>query len=306
MREQVCTYMCPWPRIQAAMLDEHSLTVTYNDWRGEPRDSHAKRRRAAGENIGDCVDCNACVAVCPMGIDIRDGQQMECITCALCIDACDGVMSKLDLEKGLIAYATLEKYGANMQLATGRADWVSENGRTSTMLPQNVRGADGQLVAAIKQTDLKSLLRPRTMLYTAIYTVIGIALLWTLVIRDTLKVNVLHDRNPVFTVLGNETIRNGYEIKILNMTGADRRFLVTVDGLAGATLKLAGSAEPETRSLRIEAPADKLQASHVFVRVPKGRLEQPNTEFSFKILAIGGTDRSTAGARFEAPDHFDK
>jgi cytochrome c oxidase accessory protein FixG len=73
MREQVCTYMCPWPRIQAAMLDENSLTVTYNDWRGEPRSRHAKKAAAAGEIVGDCVDCNACVAVCPMGIDIRDG-----------------------------------------------------------------------------------------------------------------------------------------------------------------------------------------------------------------------------------------
>ncbi|TIW79879.1 MAG: cytochrome c oxidase accessory protein CcoG, partial [Mesorhizobium sp.] len=118
MREQVCTYMCPWPRIQAAMLDENSLTVTYNDWRGEPRSRHAKKASAAGQSVGDCVDCNACVAVCPMGIDIRDGQQLECITCALCIDACDSVMDKLGRERGLISYATLADYNANMALAT--------------------------------------------------------------------------------------------------------------------------------------------------------------------------------------------
>ena len=76
MREQVCIYMCPWPRIQGAMLDENSLTVTYNDWRGEPRSRHRKRAAAAGAPVGDCVDCNACVAVCPMGIDIRNGQQL--------------------------------------------------------------------------------------------------------------------------------------------------------------------------------------------------------------------------------------
>ncbi|TIP53286.1 MAG: cytochrome c oxidase accessory protein CcoG, partial [Mesorhizobium sp.] len=118
MREQVCTYMCPWPRIQAAMLDENSLTVTYNDWRGEPRSRHAKKVQAAGQLVGDCVDCNACVAVCPMGIDIRDRQQLECITCALCIDACDGVMAKLGKEPGLISYATLSDYNANMAVAT--------------------------------------------------------------------------------------------------------------------------------------------------------------------------------------------
>ncbi len=95
MREQVCTYMCPWPRIQAAMLDENSLVVTYNDWRGEPRSRHAKKAAAAGEVVGDCVDCHACVAVCPMGIDIRDGQQLECITCALCIDPATVLMDKL-------------------------------------------------------------------------------------------------------------------------------------------------------------------------------------------------------------------
>ncbi|MCJ8307509.1 MAG: cytochrome c oxidase accessory protein CcoG [Hyphomicrobiales bacterium] len=306
MREQVCTYMCPWPRIQAAMLDEHSLTVTYNDWRGEPRDRHAKRRRQAGEFVGDCVDCNACVAVCPMGIDIRHGQQMECITCALCIDACDGVMDKLGLEKGLISYATLEEYGSNMQLASGRGDWVSENGRTSQIFPENVRGENGRLIDKVKQTNLRSFVRPRTILYAAIYAAIGVALLWALAVRDTLKVNILHDRNPVFTVLSNGAIRNGYEIKILNMTGTNRSFLVTIEGLEGATLKLAGAAEPEARSLRIEARADKLQASRVFVRVPKDRLDASKTAFSFNILAIGGEDKTKAGAHFEAPDHFDK
>src|SRR6218665_2975348 len=119
LREQVCTYMCPWPRIQGAMLDEHSLTVTYNDWRGEPRNRHQKKALAEGKPVGDCVDCNACVAVCPMGIDIRDGQQLECITCALCIDACDDVMTRLGKDRGLISYATLNDYNHNMRLAIG-------------------------------------------------------------------------------------------------------------------------------------------------------------------------------------------
>jgi cytochrome c oxidase accessory protein FixG len=130
MREQVCTYMCPWPRIQAAMLDENSLTVTYNDWRGEPRSRHSKKAIAAGETVGDCVDCNACVAACPMGIDIRDGQQLECITCALCIDACDSVMDKVGKERGLISYATLADYNFNMALAT--------NDGTATIDPARV------------------------------------------------------------------------------------------------------------------------------------------------------------------------
>jgi cytochrome c oxidase accessory protein FixG len=306
MREQVCTYMCPWPRIQAAMLDEHSLTVTYNDWRGEPRDRHAKRKRATGENIGDCVDCNACVAVCPMGIDIRDGQQMECITCALCIDACDAVMGKLGLEKGLISYATLEEYGSNMSLAGAPLTSTTETMQNAAIRPENVRGASGRLVDAVRDTNWRSLLRPRTILYTIIYAAIGVALLWMLALRDTLKVNVLPDRNPVFTVLSNGAIQNGYQINILNMTGTSRNFLVTVDGLEGATIKISGSEEPDGRSIRIAASADKLQATRVYVKVPKGRIDGSKTEFSFNILAIGGTDRTSAAARFEAPQNFDK
>ncbi len=81
MREQVCIYMCPWPRIQGAMMDEQTITVAYRDWRGEPRGKH--RKSAEADTLGDCIDCNACVNVCPTGIDIRDGQQLACITCSV-------------------------------------------------------------------------------------------------------------------------------------------------------------------------------------------------------------------------------
>ena len=104
-REQVCIYACPWPRIQAAMMDEDTITIGYRDWRGEPRGKH--RKAEGSDNLGDCIDCNACVTVCPMGIDIRDGQQMECITCGLCIDACDDVMAKIGKPRGLIDYFAL-------------------------------------------------------------------------------------------------------------------------------------------------------------------------------------------------------
>ncbi|WP_290927812.1 cytochrome c oxidase accessory protein CcoG, partial [Hyphomonas sp. UBA1472] len=104
MREQVCTYMCPWPRIQGALTDEQALNVTYRYDRGEPRGP--KRKSESWDDRGDCIDCNQCVQVCPMGIDIRDGEQLECIHCALCIDACDEIMAKVDRPKGLIAYDT--------------------------------------------------------------------------------------------------------------------------------------------------------------------------------------------------------
>ena len=234
MREQVCTYMCPWPRIQAAMLDEHSLTVTYNDWRGEPRTRHAKKAVAAGEIVGDCVDCNACVAVCPMGIDIRDGQQLECITCALCIDACDGVMEKIGRDKGLISYSTLSTYNQNMALATGG------NVAGAGIQPQLVR-PEGKLAAAVQHFNWRNVIRVRTAIYTAIYAAIGLGLLAALLMRSPLDVNVLHDRNPQFVQLSDGSIRNGYQIKILNMRTEPRSFSIALDGLSGGTLKLEGS-----------------------------------------------------------------
>src|SRR5690606_17174817 len=181
MREQVCTYMCPWPRIQSAMLDEHSLTVTYNDWRGEPRTRGVKKAQAQGIEAGDCIGCNAWVAVCPMGIDIRNGQQLECITCALCIDACNDVMGKLGREPGLISYATLADYNANMAIATG-------NG-AHEIRPSLVRDAGGRLSEKVAQFHWKKLLRPRVYLYFGIWSLAGLMLLFGLVSRDRLEMN---------------------------------------------------------------------------------------------------------------------
>ena len=108
MREQVCLYMCPWPRIQAALTDEYALNVTYRYDRGEPRCAVTKANelRAQGEPAGDCVNCKQCVRVCPTGVDIRNGADLGCIQCGLCIDACDAMMTKLGRATGLIAYDT--------------------------------------------------------------------------------------------------------------------------------------------------------------------------------------------------------
>src|SRR5690606_11065564 len=147
-----------------------------NDWRGEPRTKHAKKAVAAGEAVGDCVDCNACVAVCPMGIDIRDGQQLACITCALCIDACDGVMDKVGKPRGLIAYATLNEYEANMALAT-------DNGITA-IKPGRVRASDGAFIDKVRHFNWRIILRPRTLLYAFVWSAVGVGLLVALLSRD--------------------------------------------------------------------------------------------------------------------------
>ncbi|MBZ9676263.1 cytochrome c oxidase accessory protein CcoG [Mesorhizobium sp. ES1-1] len=294
MREQVCTYMCPWPRIQAAMLDENSLTVTYNDWRGEPRSRHAKKVVAAGLPVGDCVDCNACVAVCPMGIDIRDGQQLECITCALCIDACDGVMDKLGREGGLISYATLSDYNANMMLATA-------SGSTSVN-PSLVRKADGTFTDKLAHFHIRKIFRPRTYIYMAVWSLIGVGLLYSLLTRDRLEVHVLHDRNPQFVTLSDGSIRNGYTVKLLNMIPEPRTIMVTMQGLPGAEMSVVGIDLPVGRSVPISVEPDRLKMLKIFVRQPAGHIQGAAQTFTFRVEDKASFEADEYTATFNAPE----
>jgi cytochrome c oxidase accessory protein FixG len=226
MREQVCIYMCPWPRIQAAMMDPSTLTVSYRDHRGEPRGKHQKGRE---DQFGDCIDCNACVAVCPMGIDIRNGQQLECITCALCIDACDDVMHKIGKPRGLIDYITL-------------ADQEAE-----------VRGEP--VVPAWRRV-----IRPRTMLYFVLWAGIGVAMIVTLFMRDTMAITVAHDRNPVYVTMSDGTIRNGYTVKIANRTGAERLYAISARAPMPVTVEVQG-----IDGLEVPVPADSIREVRVFL-----------------------------------------
>lgn len=306
MREQVCTYMCPWPRIQAAMMDENSLTVTYNDWRGEPRSRHAKRMRKEGVATGDCVDCNACVAVCPMGIDIRDGQQLECITCALCIDACDTVMNKIGLEKGLISYATSNDYYNNMALATAQPDEAMSTGTMEfhdkgAIIPGNIRSVSGELSDKVKKTSWRVMLSSRNLIYFVIYATIGLAMAYSISMRDRLDLNVIHDRNPIFTVLSDGSIRNGYEVRILNMKGHDQQFLITVDGLPNPDIQVAGFNTIPKKWIVTEAKADSLKSVRVFISTPKETLNASRTEFRINVSVHGGHELVSQTVNFEAP-----
>ena len=106
LREQVCKYMCPYARFQSAMFDKDTLVIAYDEARGEPRGGRSKSVVPSEQGLGDCIGCTLCVQVCPTGIDIREGLQIECIACAACIDVCDQVMDKMDYKKGLISYTT--------------------------------------------------------------------------------------------------------------------------------------------------------------------------------------------------------
>ena len=293
MREQVCIYMCPWPRIQAAMLDENSLVVTYNDWRGEPRGRHAKKAAASGQAVGDCVDCNACVAVCPMGIDIRDGQQLACITCALCIDACDGVMDKIGKPRGLIAYATLDEYEANMALATGNGAAMID--------PARVRNADGAFVDQVRHFDWRIIFRLRTLLYFGVWAAVGLGLVYALLARDRLEVNVLHDRNPQFVLESDGSIRNGYTVRLLNMIPEPRTILLSMDGLPEATMRITGVTDGPGRLFAIQVEPDRTLALKVFVTLPKGAISADATDFRFIAEDRASHETDTHPAVFNTP-----
>ncbi len=294
MREQVCTYMCPWPRIQAAMLDENSLTVTYNDWRGEPRTRHAKKAIAEGQAVGDCVDCNACVVVCPMGIDIRDGQQLECITCALCIDACDSVMDKLGRERGLISYATLNDYNANMALAGAS--------KTTPVQPARVREAvGGKLIGSIRHTTWRSIVRPRTFIYFLVWAGIGVAMLVSLSLRSPLDVSVLHDRNPQYVLLSDGSIRNGYKLKISNMQPVQRTVIVSLDGLPGGAMTRADTADQPVQQLEFALQPDAVLETRIFVRAHPADLPDRIADFQLRVQTDDGRVVVATDAKFETP-----
>lgn len=254
-REQVCIYMCPWPRIQGAMFDHHSLLISYRDWRGEQRGPHKKGESWKGR--GDCIDCKQCVAVCPVGIDIRDGAQLECIQCALCIDACNDIMDKVGRPRGLVSYDTFDNLEA---AATGKSSPVK-------------------------------LMRPRVFLYMGLIALVSFIMLVALWNRSVLEVNVLRDRNPLFVQLSDGGIRNGYTIKILNKRHNSRTFRVGTAGLPGATLRIVGFEKEADPAIKVVT--DDLRALRVYVTLPDeaaSKLDREVTDFDFVVTdAVDGS-----------------
>ncbi|MBL4719706.1 MAG: cytochrome c oxidase accessory protein CcoG [Alphaproteobacteria bacterium] len=263
-REQVCTYMCPWPRIQAAMVDEHSLMVTYRARRGEPRADYAKD--ANWDQRGHCIDCNNCVVVCPMGIDIRDGEQLECINCALCIDACDDVMKRIDLPTGLIGYDT----------------------------PANEAMRAQGLVPRLR------LIRPRTLIYAAFIIFVAAVMLVTLLTRSDVGMNVLRDRNPLYVTLSDGSIRNRYTVKILNKFRDVRQFTVTVDGMPTAILSLTGGAIGESIAA-LTVRSDRLRSFRILVTTPASAINGAATAITLQLRNSDGEVVRESETTFRAP-----
>ncbi|MCS3726161.1 cytochrome c oxidase accessory protein CcoG [Bradyrhizobium betae] len=207
-REQVCTFMCPWPRLQGAIWDPEAYTVNYRDYRGEQRTSAKKAAelRLQGKSAGDCVDCGQCVAVCPIGIDIREGPNFACINCGLCVDACDGVMAKLGRPRGLIDYES----------------WANIERGHRREAPRN------------------RLLRPKTIGLGAacvgLAGTIGVAF----VTKTSATLSVQHDRDPVAVHLSDGSLRNAYTVKLLNKSSSPRRYTLSVGGI-DARLSIVGN-----------------------------------------------------------------
>ncbi len=199
MREQTCFWLCPYARIQGVMVDNTSVVPTYDFYRGEKRGKATKVNQ--DKNLGDCIDCKQCIAVCPTGVDIRNGQQEGCIMCGLCIDACDVIMDKLNRPRDLIRYASLDE----LEGKETRPLWK----------------------------------RPRIWLYSIIMTVALTGIVIGVNNLDTVELKVLHSRLPLFVLQSDGSIQNTYTLKILNKMTTDLQVRVSVKGIEN--MKLLGA-----------------------------------------------------------------
>ncbi|MCX8132816.1 MAG: cytochrome c oxidase accessory protein CcoG [Roseococcus sp.] len=276
-REQVCTYMCPWPRFQAAMLDEDSRVVTYRAWRGEPRGK-------PDGGHGDCVDCKACLHVCPTGIDIRDGQQLECIGCGLCIDACDEVMAKLGRTKGLIAFETLKNLAASEAATRG--------------LPPGPE----RLAAGMAARRPQRLIRPRTLLYAGVLTAVLLVMLGAWLMRETLTLSVQRDRAPLYVTLSDGGIRNGYTLKLAHKgRGETLQLAVVLEGPQGLRLTVQDAPRDAAGRPVITTREDGITQWRALVTAPPGLRLPESTPVTFRLLDAQGRSVLAQGSSFLGP-----
>ena len=245
MREQVCKYMCPYARFQSAMFDRDTLIVSYDEVRGEPRGARSRKADPAALSLGACVDCTLCVQVCPTGIDIREGLQYECIGCAACADVCDTVMDKMNYPRGLIRFST---QSAMDNQWNGSQIW-------------------------------RRVLRPRVLVYAAVLSALCIGLLWSLVVRVPLKVDVVRDRGALSRIVAGGKLENVYRLQIMNATEQPQRYRIAVSGLEG--LVLGSDAEVDVGPAESRGVAVRLQ-------IPYGSASPGSHPISFSIGDTAG------------------
>ena len=230
-REHVCTYMCPYARFQSAMFDDNTLIISYDKKRGEERGKW--HRGESFENRGHCIDCKQCVVVCPTGIDIRNGLQMECIACGLCVDACDEVMQKVGLPKGLIRYDTLS-----------------------------------HLLDPVPQKKFR-FLQARTFYYSAILILVSSLMLTSLIYKPQIETSIFQERNPLFITLSDGSIRNVYNLKIINKNHDIKQFSLAISKPNFAEIKISNHDE---KNLTI--PAETALDLKIFVTIPAQKISE--------------------------------
>ncbi|UJF23984.1 cytochrome c oxidase accessory protein CcoG [Suttonella sp. R2A3] len=223
MREKFCKFMCPYARFQGAMFDRDTLIIAYDEERGEPRRRLKRKDRENPEDLGFCVDCTMCVQVCPTGIDIRDGLQLECIACALCIDACDGMMDQIGAPRGLIRYTSTKSL---------------EGGTTR-------------------------FLRPKTFGYGLVLSVAFTLFIFAIVTKSNVDLSIVRDRNVLSREIAGDQIQNIYNVNIMNKTERARSYVLSVSGIEGAVIDGkteydVGAAQVEDQTIRVNIPKASL------------------------------------------------
>jgi cytochrome c oxidase accessory protein FixG len=240
LREQVCKYMCPYARFQSVMYDDHTMLVTYDHLRGENRGARKTNSDYQSQGLGDCIDCNWCVQVCPVDIDIRDGLQAECIDCGLCVDACNNVMDKMGYARGLIRFTTQD---------------IINGGKKHIWRPRFI----GYLISSIVITGL----------------FIGMT-----ANRTPLSVDVVRDRGSHLFHLANQRVENVYTVKINNMDRGQQRYQISLKGnpayqFKGMRTVTLEESEVLAVPIRVSIPRDKVERSNDSFFIVVTSLQQP-------------------------------
>jgi cytochrome c oxidase accessory protein FixG len=253
LREQVCIYMCPYARFQSVMFDNNTLIISYDEKRGDPRGAR-KRGKNKPSDKGDCIDCGLCVQACPTGIDIRDGLQYQCIACAACIDVCDDVMDKMDYDRGLIRYTTVNEV--------------------------NGKGLH--------------IFRPRIFVYSAILLGLVIAMMWSLLVRIPVGVDITRDRNILYREAANGNLENVFKIRIMNQDDKPHTFVISLEGFPGAIL------DPDEKETHVES--GEIVDTLVRVQASEEIIKDRSTNITLRVTATDDEKLTDdEDARFIAP-----
>jgi len=252
LREQVCIYMCPYARFQSVMFDSDTLIISYDEKRGENRGKRSRKTDHKAAGLGDCIDCHHCVNVCPTGIDIRDGLQVECVACGACVDACDDIMTRVGYEKGLIKYTT-------------------EN---------QLNGGSTKII------------RPKLIAYFVIVLGMMAYFAYIIFDRVPIEVDVHRDRGQLFTQVSEQIIENSYSLKIANKSNQDHKYTITITGIIGIELISRASIFVEAGKLidypiQVRANTDEISKRNtdIIIQVKSDSNAEIHSEIESRFIA---------------------